>query len=185
MWRSESEKYLLWLCGFAPVKRLINSILISMRDWINLETIEEEETKPNICRKHTHARTNTDGQRSRKTHKFEQEGVFSQGADAAGEAEDEHHPSDYDEEPHGIKAAQIRDGWQVRQHALWKYKRCVTMETKQKNICPYMEGNTLPWCHVTLNSWSKGSIISELSVPGSTLGALLQKKKKKEKSLIP
>lgn len=51
-------------------------------------------------------------------YKFEQEGVLSQGADAAGEAQDEHDPSDDDEEPHGVEAPQVRDGWQVGQDAL-------------------------------------------------------------------
>lgn len=43
-------------------------------------------------------------------YKFEQEGVLSEGADAAGKAQDEHDPSDDDEEPHGVEAPQVRDG---------------------------------------------------------------------------
>lgn len=43
-------------------------------------------------------------------YKFEQEGVLSEGADAAGKAQDEHDPSDDDEEPHGVEASQVRDG---------------------------------------------------------------------------
>lgn len=103
--------------------------------------MEEEETKPNICRKHTHTHVWC----SRETHKLEQEGVFSQSSDAAGEAEDEHHSADYDEEPHGVEATQVRDGRQVRQHALRKaqalphrgnrreaHRHCDTKESKRK-----------------------------------------------------
>lgn len=43
-------------------------------------------------------------------YKFEQEGVLSEGADAAGKAQDEHDPSDDDEEPHGVEAPQVCDG---------------------------------------------------------------------------
>lgn len=43
-------------------------------------------------------------------YKFEQEGVLSEGADAAGEAQDEHDPADDDEEPHGVEASQVGDG---------------------------------------------------------------------------
>lgn len=52
------------------------------------------------------------------TYKFEQECVLSEGANAAGKAQDEHDPSDDDEEPHGVEASQVRDGWQVGQDAL-------------------------------------------------------------------
>lgn len=43
-------------------------------------------------------------------YKFEKEGVLSEGADAAGKAQDEHDPSDNDEEPHRVEASQVCDG---------------------------------------------------------------------------
>lgn len=51
-------------------------------------------------------------------YKFEQEGVLSEGADAARKAQDEHDPTDDDEEPHWVEASQVCDGWQVGQDAL-------------------------------------------------------------------
>lgn len=52
------------------------------------------------------------------TYKLEQEGVFPQRSDAAGEAQDEHHPPDDHEEPDRVQAAQVRDGRDVGQDAL-------------------------------------------------------------------
>lgn len=43
-------------------------------------------------------------------YKFEQEGVLSEGADAASETQDEHDPSDDNEEPHGVEAPEVCDG---------------------------------------------------------------------------
>ena len=52
------------------------------------------------------------------THKFEQEGVFSQGADATGESEDEHHTADHQEEPDRVETAQVCDRGDVGQDTL-------------------------------------------------------------------
>lgn len=51
-------------------------------------------------------------------YKFKQEGVLSEGSDAAGKTQDEHNTSDDNEEPNGVKAPEVRYGGQVGQHAL-------------------------------------------------------------------
>lgn len=56
-------------------------------------------------------------------YKFEQEGVLSEGADAASETQDEHDSSDDNEEPHGVEAPEVCDGRQVRQDALRERKK--------------------------------------------------------------
>lgn len=43
-------------------------------------------------------------------YKFKQGGVLSERSDTAGEAQDEHDPSNDDEEPHGVQAPEIGDG---------------------------------------------------------------------------
>lgn len=47
------------------------------------------------------------------THKFEQERVFPERADASGKSEDEHYPPYHDEEPYRVETAQICDGGNV------------------------------------------------------------------------
>lgn len=51
-------------------------------------------------------------------HKFKQESVLSERSNTAGKAQDEHHPSHDDEEPHGVEASKICDGGQIWQYAL-------------------------------------------------------------------
>lgn len=53
-----------------------------------------------------------------QTYKFKQEGVFSQRSYATGEAQDEHHATHHQEEPHWVKATQVCDGWDVWEDAL-------------------------------------------------------------------
>lgn len=43
-------------------------------------------------------------------YKFEQEGVLSEGADAASETQDEHDSSDDNKEPHRVEAPEVCDG---------------------------------------------------------------------------
>lgn len=52
------------------------------------------------------------------THKFEQEGVFSQRADATGKSKDEHHTAHHQEEPDRVETAQVCDGGDVGEDTL-------------------------------------------------------------------
>lgn len=52
------------------------------------------------------------------TYKLQEESVLPQGADAAGEAQDEHHPAHHHEEPDGVEAPQVCDGVDVGKDTL-------------------------------------------------------------------
>lgn len=56
--------------------------------------------------------------RRQTTYKLEQEGVLPQRTDATGEPQDEHHAAHHQEEPHRVKAPEVRDGRDVGEDAL-------------------------------------------------------------------
>lgn len=72
----------------------------------------------------------------RTTYKFEQERVFSQRSDAAGEPEDEHHTAHHQEEPDGVKAAEVRDGRDVGENALQRRREGLEAEVTPARCIP-------------------------------------------------
>lgn len=53
-----------------------------------------------------------------QTHKLQEEGVLSQRSDATGKPQDKHHTTHHQKKPDGVKATQISNGRDVREHTL-------------------------------------------------------------------
>lgn len=76
------------------------------------------------------------------TYEFEQERVFSEGADATGKAEDEHHATHHQEQPHRVKTPEVCDGRDVGEDALQKEKninKSLKGEETAANLCSLVQ----------------------------------------------
>lgn len=71
------------------------------------------------------------------THKFKQKGVLSEGTDTAGKAQHRHDTPNHDEQPHRVKASQVRQRRDVGKN---------TLGVKGRRAASSSEGLTLPNC---------------------------------------